>query len=171
MNTDKLIFGLAIILILIFFIFKKSNQYGKIFGITGVLLIFSTFLLPEKFFGKWNSINNLENKQINLIILRPSSPGLALNLTNSSFRISNKIQIKYILDHLKSTYLYFPSHKDRIWETYMILRSSLNDSLLIKIEKLSDGRVLINNSNNRYTREGIGNYLESIVKFSSIKFE
>jgi len=123
--------------------------------------------LPRLFFGKWNAISNLDNKEILEIRLQPTEPSWKVNLVGRDQIISDKPQIDTIIQLLRKVDVYFPSHPIRVWGTRMILVTTTKDTFEIKINKTTNeyNGTYIETPSNEWRQDSIGRYLEKVTKY------
>ena len=167
MSIDKWIFVIGILcLTIFFFIRKKKKKISKVLLVVGLLILFAPLYLPRKIFGKWDSIKNLKGKIVNRILLQPSLPDWDVNLTEASLNIDSRNQIDNITALLKETEIYYPNHPKRIWESKIILITNENDSLILRVEKTENNGTIIYSNENRFRKDKLAEYLESITNFT-----
>lgn len=130
------------------------------------VIIFFLPFLPIQFFGRWNSIAKLNGQVISSIQLQPSLPDYKANLTGKDFIILNKKQIDTIVQLLRKTNMYFPSHPMRVWETKMIITTATKDALELSIHQTTDDGTVIYTPTNNWRQDDIGSYLEKLTKYS-----
>jgi hypothetical protein len=170
MSIDKWIFYIGMFFIVLFFVVKKKHKASKFLLALALLIIFCPMFLPRQFFGKWDSVKMLKNKNISKIILKPSLPEWEVNLTDSIIIVSDKNKINYILNLLKNTDVYFPGHSPTIWETKAILVIENNDSIFLKIQKSANQGTAIYESLNVFRNDELSEYLEKITNFTAPHF-
>lgn len=131
------------------------------------IIIILLSLLPRQWFGKWNSISTLNNKEVSEIHLLPSEPNWKVNLIGRDFIITNKKQIDSITQLLRKTEVRFTGHRYRDWETKMIFITTTKDTFEIKIvkEKYDNYSTLIYTPTNKWRRDEVGNYLEKLTNY------
>jgi hypothetical protein len=167
MSIDKWIFFIGLFFLVLFFFVRKSSTKSKFLLIMALVMIVGPMVLPRQVFGKWNSIRALKDKEISRVILQPSLPGWEVNLTDSVIIIFDKVQINNLLDLLKETDLYIPSHPARIWEVKMTLVTIDNDSLSLKVEKTENNGTVINTHDNKFRKDELAKYLERISGYTT----
>ncbi len=163
-NTIFLVAGVLCLLIY-FFIRNKKNKLKLILPVLGILFLIVPSFLPYIFLGNWDSINELENKEIKNIILEPSQPKWEVNLVDSTVKIDDRNRIGHLLNLLHNTEVYSPSHPKRIWEVKLIFVTVDNDSIPIKIEKVDKKGAVVYSKRGYFKKEGLAEYLEEAVNF------
>ncbi|OQP58138.1 hypothetical protein A3860_07370 [Niastella vici] len=144
---------------------KNVNKKVKL-ALT-VLAIFFLIIpfLPRLFFGKWNAISLLNDKEISQIRLGPSLPNWKVNLVGSDLVISDKQQIDTITQLLRKVDVYFPSHPIRVWETKMFLITTTRDTVEMKINNTNNNGTSIETPSNEWRLDTLGCYLEKLTKY------
>ena len=159
-----------IILILIFALQQKlKKNLFKILFVASILFVLVPRIIPGQLFGNWNALKKLNDKKVTLIILRPSSPGWKVNLTNDVVRIIDSGKIDIIVNLLHNAKFYESSHPIRIWETDIILYTK-DDSLKLNVQKNENykGTIIIGGSSSNELRlDKFGEYLEIITNYKS----
>jgi hypothetical protein len=163
----SLIFWLIWIGLMLFLILspKKWINLKKAIIIIMLVAFLAPIILPRQVFGKWNSISKLKGKSVAKILLEPSAPNWQVNLIGTVKTISNKEEIDSLINWLQNTDVYFPSHPSRIWETKMLIISSDQDTVEIKIEETENNGTDIYTSTNEWRKDQIGRYLQKITSY------
>lgn len=170
MSIDKWMFFSGLFFLILSFFIKKYKKTSIILRGVAILLIIVPLVLPKQFFGKWDAIKKLKNKDVISIILQPSQPEWDVNLSDSIINISDKGQIDYIISLLKKTDIYIPNHPDRIWETKITLVTEGKDSLALRIDKTQNNGTVIYEAENRFRKDELAEYLEKITNYTVPKF-
>jgi energy-coupling factor transporter transmembrane protein EcfT len=166
MSLDKYFFIAGALFLIIYFLIKnKKSRLNLILPVLGILFLFAPLFLPSSFFGKWDLIKELKNKEIRSLILQPSQPAWEVNLVDSVVKIENKKDIEYLLSLLHKTEIYSPNHPIRIWEVKLIFVTGDNDSIPLKIEKVEKSETVIYSKQGSFKKKGLAEYLETIVHF------
>jgi hypothetical protein len=166
MNYDHATLLAILVLAILSRVVKKNKKLSKKIYILLIVVVLLFMYLPRKIFGKWNAVSMLDGKQIERIILRPSSPGWEVNLTDSVLIITDRSQIDSIHTLLKGSYVYSAMHPSLVWETDMVFVLANKDSVVINIEKSSNDGTIINNGTNNWQKNEVGDYLEKITSYS-----
>lgn len=170
MNYQNIIQFFIFIAIFIFLSIagKKLNKKVKSgLKVLAISVFFLPNLLPRQFFGRWNSISNLNGKITSEIHLQPSLPNWKVNLVGKDFIISDKQQIDTITQLLRKTHIYIPVHPSRVWETKMIFITTTKDTFEIQINKTDNdyNGTYIETPTNEWRQDEIGRYLEKVTQY------
>jgi hypothetical protein len=146
----------------------KKNLFKVLFA-ASLLYVIGPGLIPRQIFGNWNALKKLNDKRVEVIILRPSSPGWQVNLTKDVIRIVDSNKIDSIVKLLHQTQPYESSHPMRIWETDMIFFTK-DDSLILNVQKNDNNKGTIidrPDASNELRQDKLGTYLEMITNYKN----
>ena len=166
----QMFFLLLFIFVLIVYSAVKKGGTEKLnrILISAVLIIcFGQIFFPRQIFGRWNSISKLDGKEVNKIILSPSSPDWQVNLVGKDFIISEKQQLDTLIYMLQKVEFYSPSHPTRTWETNLTMYCSDHDSLIIKIHQTDNTGTVIYTPTSDWRKDDIGSYLEKLTLYKT----
>ena len=162
MSTDLILWCIGILLFILFSIVKNKRLKWLCFGLGCIILFMPSLVL--KLFGRLNSIKKIEGQTIDFILLRPSEPDWAVNLTDSIFKITDLNQIQKIRKLLEHSEVFTPNHPGRIWETELIIVTREKDSMLLTVKK-NDNSTSIRGPNEVLRNDELTTYLEKITNF------
>jgi hypothetical protein len=166
MTINLIILILSTIFLLIALARRKKTLVWIFLIVLIITLLFKSSILANLFGNKWNSITSIESEQIGLITISPSQPEWEVNLVDTSIIITNDIATKDILSFLQNSNLYSPSHPIRKWETNIILFTTSNDSVSVRIVRLQDGETIIYSNKGIFRNDELAPYLEKLFQFS-----
>lgn len=167
MSLDKYFFIAGVLFLLIYFLNRnKKRKFMLTLPVLAIFFLFAPLILPSYFLGKWDSIKEVDGKEIKSIILQPSQPEWNVNLVDSTVHIENKNKIEYLIDLLHKTEVYSPNHPTRIWEVKLIIITVNNDSIPIKIEKVENKGAVVYSKRGKFKKDGLAEYLEAVVNFN-----
>jgi hypothetical protein len=158
------IFG-ALLLVAQSVIRKRNKQVSRVLFFFAIAVFIGSIFMPRWLLGKWNIVKMLEEKKVNIIVLVPSEPRYDANLTDRPISVLKKDQQGQIINLLKKTELFFPSHPMRSWETKMVFYTIDNDSLVLEVNKTINNGTLIYTKGDVYRKDDLGEYLEKITNF------
>src|SRR6201986_3931018 len=144
MNTNTMLFFIGIfLLVTAVFTRKRHSGISRFLFVLTILSFLGPVLLPRRIFGKRNVVKKLEGKQVGSMVLIPSEPGYAVNLTDNIISGFSEEERGHILSLLKQVEIYFPNHPMRDWETDVLFVTKDNDSLVVRVEKTSNNGTVI----------------------------